>query len=164
MLPGAVSAQETTPYRKLPLVLTAGNHAVSMPFYRVLRLPYHPAFSVGTEFTYRRGEHGQLLQTLSVGGFYNRYNATGLTVQVGCQVGESSLLSAAHLILVSGVRQVTYAEGCFGAHLLREDPAQPMLQFGYGGRPPQLVDGPGLGVQIDESVLSRWTGQRAVVQ
>jgi hypothetical protein len=79
--PTDVKAQETSPYRKLPLVITAGNHAVSMPFYRVLRMPYHPALAVGTEFTYRRGNHGQLLQTLSVGGFYNRYNATGLTLQ-----------------------------------------------------------------------------------
>jgi len=80
-VPTALKAQETEPYRKLPLVITGGNHAVSMPFYRVLRLPYHPALAVGTEFTYRRGKHGQLLQTLSVGGFYNRYNATGLAVQ-----------------------------------------------------------------------------------
>lgn len=81
VFPGAVRAQEIGPYRKLPLVLTVGNHAVSIPFYRVFRLPYHPALAVGTEFTYWRGKHGQLLQTLSVGGFYNRYNATGLSAQ-----------------------------------------------------------------------------------
>jgi muconate cycloisomerase len=52
----------------------------------------------------------------------------GLKVQVGCQVGESSLLSAAHLVLVTAVRRVTYAEGCFGHLLLREDPAEPVLQ------------------------------------
>jgi muconate cycloisomerase len=60
----------------------------------------------------------------------------GLVVQIGCQVGESSLLSAAHLVLVTAVQRVSYAEGCFGHYLLREDPAEPVLQFGYGGRPP----------------------------
>jgi L-alanine-DL-glutamate epimerase-like enolase superfamily enzyme len=78
-----------------------------------------------------------------------------LTVQVGCQVGESSLLSAAHLVLLSGVRKVKYAEGCFGTRLLREDPARPCLQFGYGGCPPPVPDGPGFGVEIDLNVLER---------
>jgi L-alanine-DL-glutamate epimerase-like enolase superfamily enzyme len=87
----------------------------------------------------------------------------GLTVQVGCQVGESSLLSAAHLILVTAVQKVTYAEGCFGYHLLREDPAEPVLQFGYGGRPPAKPENAGLGVTINEAVLRRWTVQEAIV-
>jgi muconate cycloisomerase len=87
----------------------------------------------------------------------------GLALQIGCQVGESSLLSAAHRILVSAVPEARYAEGCFGLHLLREDPARPCLQFGYAGRPPVLPDGPGLGVEISLSVLERWSVQRAVV-
>jgi hypothetical protein len=86
-----------------------------------------------------------------------------LTVQVGCQVGESSLLSAAHLILVTAVQKVTYAEGCFGHHLLREDPAEPVMQFGYGGRPPAKPESAGLGVTINEAVLRRWTVQEAIV-
>jgi muconate cycloisomerase len=80
----------------------------------------------------------------------------GLTVQVGCQVGESSLLSAAHLALVQSVQQVTYAEGCFGRFLLREDPARPLLQFGHGGRPPPSPEGSGLGVRVDASALAPW--------
>jgi muconate cycloisomerase len=87
----------------------------------------------------------------------------GLAVQIGCQVGESSLLSAAHLILVTAVQKVTYAEGCFGYHLLREDPAEPVLQFGYGGRPPAKPNGAGLGVTINEAILRRWTVQEAIV-
>jgi muconate cycloisomerase len=81
----------------------------------------------------------------------------GLVLQLGCQVGESSLLSAAHLRLAQAVQPVTYAEGCFGRFLLREDPAMPLLQFGYGGRPPPVPEGPGLGVSIDEAILQRWT-------
>src|SRR5829696_3213083 len=77
----------------------------------------------------------------------------GLLLQVGCQAGESSLLSAAHLTLLSVLAPlepgVRYAEGCFGRHLLREDPAAPLVQFRYGGRPPRRPPGAGLGVQVD---------------
>jgi muconate cycloisomerase len=91
----------------------------------------------------------------------------GLTIQVGCQVGESSLLSAAHVRLVAALSQhdqeLRHLEGCFGTHLLREDPAVPTIRFGYGGRPPSVPDGFGLGVAIDEAVLDRWTVARARV-
>src|ERR671912_2473408 len=91
----------------------------------------------------------------------------GLMLQVGCQVGESSLLSAAHLSLLSALASlrpgVRYAEGCFGRHLLREDPASPLVQFGYGGRPPPRPSGAGLGVQIDRAMLVRWAVDQAVV-
>jgi muconate cycloisomerase len=87
----------------------------------------------------------------------------GFSLQLGCQVGESSLLSAAHLRLAQAVQPVTYAEGCFGLFLLREDPVVPLLQFGYGGRPPQVPEGNGLGVNIDEDILSRWTVEKAHV-
>jgi muconate cycloisomerase len=103
------------------------------------------------------------------GGLIAAYNrsrealSAGLTLQLGCQVGESSLLSAAHLRLAQAVQPVTYAEGCFGHLLLREDPAEPVLQFGYGGRPPRPPSGAGLGVSIDERTLQRWTVERVVV-
>lgn len=89
--------------------------------------------------------------------------AAGLVVQIGCQVGESSLLSSAHLALVSMVQSVTYAEGCFGHFLLKEDPVAPLLQFGRGGRPPAIPAGPGFGVTVDESALARWTTRKETV-
>ena len=91
----------------------------------------------------------------------------GLTLQVGCQVGESSLLSAAQLTLLSALAPLTpgvqFAEGCFGRHLLREDPAAPLVQFRYGGRPPRRPPGAGLGVRVDPVPLQRWTVDRARV-
>jgi muconate cycloisomerase len=83
--------------------------------------------------------------------------AAGLTVQIGCQVGENSLLSSAHLALVSMVQRVTYAEGCFGPFLLRGDPVSPLLQFARGGRPPAIPTGSGLGISVDEQARARWT-------
>jgi L-Ala-D/L-Glu epimerase len=91
----------------------------------------------------------------------------GLMLQVGCQVGESSLLSAAHLTLLSALAPlrpgVRYAEGCFGRHLLREDPVSPLVQFRYGGRPPRRPPGAGLGVQVDLAALQRHAVDQASV-
>jgi L-Ala-D/L-Glu epimerase / N-acetyl-D-glutamate racemase len=91
----------------------------------------------------------------------------GLLLQVGCQVGESSLLSAAHLTLLSALAPLTpgvrYAEGCFGRHLLREDPVSPLVQFRYGGRPPRRPPGAGLGVEVDQATLQRYTVDQARV-
>lgn len=77
----------------------------------------------------------------------------GLWVQVGCQVGESSLLSAAHLHLCGAFREVRYAEGCFGSMLLADDPAHPALRMGRGGFPPAFTPSAGLGVEMDRSRL-----------
>jgi L-Ala-D/L-Glu epimerase len=91
----------------------------------------------------------------------------GLILQVGCQVGESSLLSAAHLSLLSALAPlrpgVRYAEGCFGRHLLREDPVSPLLQFRYGGRPPRRPAGAGLGVRVDQAMLQRRAVDQALI-
>jgi L-Ala-D/L-Glu epimerase len=91
----------------------------------------------------------------------------GLMLQVGCQVGESSLLSAAHLSLLSALAPLTpgvrHAEGCFGRHLLREDPVSPLVQFGYGGRPPRRPPGAGLGIRVDQVMLERWAVDQAMI-
>ena len=84
----------------------------------------------------------------------------GLMLQVGCQVGESSLLSAAQLALMSEVSGIRYLEGCFGTHLLERDPVSPELRFGRGGRPPQRPAGPGLGVNVDAGYLEQCTTRK----
>ena len=79
----------------------------------------------------------------------------GLWVQIGCQVGESSLLSAAHLHLSAEFAKMRHAEGCFGKLLLAEDPAAPLLQMRGGGHPPFLPASPGLGVTIDPAIIAK---------
>jgi muconate cycloisomerase len=83
----------------------------------------------------------------------------GLELQVGCHVGESSLLSSAHLTLLAALasRQpgVRYAEGCFGRRLLTHDPVSPTLQVGVGGRPPTRPGGAGFGVRVDPATVAR---------
>jgi muconate cycloisomerase len=93
------------------------------------------------------------------GGLTASYNrcmealAAGLVVQIGCQVGESSLLSSAHMTLATAVPATTWAEGCFGPLLLGVDPARPTLMFRPCGLPPPFPDAPGLGVTVNEKTL-----------
>ena len=80
----------------------------------------------------------------------------GLWVQVGCQVGESSVLSAAHLHLCAEFAQMRHAEGCFGKLLMAEDPASPLLQMSLGGHPPRLPHAPGIGVTVDAEMIAKY--------
>jgi muconate cycloisomerase len=85
----------------------------------------------------------------------------GLTLQIGCQVGETSHLSAAQLALVRTLgRGVSYLEGCYGERLLDVDPARPLLQFGRGGRPPEPPAGSGFGTEIDMGIVAQHGGRR----
>lgn len=73
-------------------------------------------------------------------------------VQMGCMVGETSILSAAGRWFLQLVPDVVFAEGSFGKFLLRDDVTRKPLRFGYGGRW-RAMEGPGLGVCVDESKL-----------
>jgi muconate cycloisomerase len=85
----------------------------------------------------------------------------GLTLQIGCQVGETSLLSAAQVVLVRTVGEgISYLEGCYGERLLAVDPVRPLLQFGRRGRPPELPQGPGFGTEVDLRAIESYGGRR----
>jgi L-alanine-DL-glutamate epimerase-like enolase superfamily enzyme len=85
----------------------------------------------------------------------------GLTLQIGCQVGETSQLSAAQLVLVRTIGQgVSTLEGCFGERLLETDPVRPLLQFRRRGRPPRTPQGVGFGTEVDLRTIERHGGRR----
>lgn len=67
--------------------------------------------------------------------------------QLGCQVGESAILSAAGRHFALGVAGFKFVEGSFGWRLLQEDIAKQDLTFRRRGigRP---LSGPGLGVDV----------------
>jgi len=85
----------------------------------------------------------------------------GIRLQIGCQVGETSQLSAAQMVLVrtlgNGVERL---EGCFGERLLETDPVRPLLQFRRGGAPPPAPRGPGFGTDVDLATIQRHSGRR----
>ena len=78
----------------------------------------------------------------------------GVAVQVGSQVGETAILSAAGRHLAAGLPDVASVEGSYGTLLLTEDLSLESVRFGHGGRAP-LLEGPGLGVQVVEERLRR---------
>lgn len=96
------------------------------------------------------------------GGFINsltlaaKAKAAGLGYQLGCMVGETGILSAAGRHFACAVAGIRYLEGSFDRHLVAEPLTKEDLTFGHGGLAPAL-EGPGLGITIDETALARVT-------
>jgi muconate cycloisomerase len=80
----------------------------------------------------------------------------GLGYQLGCQIGESALLSAAGRHFACTVADLRYVEGSYDRHLIHEPLGIQDITLGWGGWAPALP-GPGLGVQIDPQALARVT-------
>ncbi len=87
----------------------------------------------------------------------------GIWVQIGAQVGETSLLSAAGRALAAHVPSIEYVEGSFGTHLLSEDITFEPVMFGYEGRG-ELLPGPGLGVAVNEGALERLAHEKITIE
>lgn len=79
----------------------------------------------------RVSKMGGLLRSLVVA---QRCRERGFTMIVGAQVGETSLLTRAALIVAQAARDIVIAqEGAFGTLLLESDAVQPTLMFGAAG-------------------------------
>ena len=100
-------------------------------------------------FNIRISKCGGLIPSLRLAALARR---EGVRLQLGCMVGETSLLSATGVRFLEVCPGIVWAEGCFGSSLLRNDVVAKPLRFGYGGRPPRLR-GRGLGVEIDPQRL-----------
>ena len=58
----------------------------------------------------------------------------GIPIIVGSQVGETSILTRAALVVMNARRDILVgAEGAFGTYLLKRDLTEPSLRFGEGG-------------------------------
>lgn len=78
----------------------------------------------------------------------------GLACQLGCQVGETAVLSAAGRHFAASVADLRYLEGSYDRHLVRAALGTRDLTFGWGGWAPALT-GPGLGIRLDPAALQR---------
>ena len=75
---------------------------------------------------------------------------------VGCQVGETSILTRAALpVMQAAGENLIAAEGAFGLHLLTSDLTVPCLMFGHAGmlRAEQVPDAPGFGLAVSKDEL-----------
>jgi muconate cycloisomerase len=101
----------------------------------------------------RLSKCGGILPSLRIIGLAQR---SGLGVQLGCHPGETSLLSAAGRHVASRIDGLSYLEGSFDRHILAANLTRHDLTFGYGGRA-RPVNGPGLGVDVDQAALDAMT-------
>jgi muconate cycloisomerase len=102
-------------------------------------------------FNLRLSKCGGFIRTLRLAQHAKRHK---LGYQLGCQIGETAILSAAGRHFASSVKDLRYVEGSYDNHLVREALATTDLTFGWGGWAPAL-DGPGLGITIDPAALQR---------
>ena len=73
----------------------------------------------------------------------------GIRCQLGCQVGETGILSAAGRHFACSVANLWFAEGSYDRFLVRDRLTEQDLTFRWGGRGVELSQ-PGLSIDVDE--------------
>jgi L-alanine-DL-glutamate epimerase-like enolase superfamily enzyme len=96
-------------------------------------------------FNIRLSKCGGFIPSVRLAQHANRH---GLGYQLGCQVGETAILSAAGRHFASSINNIRYKEGSYDRHLVWETLAMEDITFRRGGWAPALI-GCGLGVTID---------------
>src|SRR5439155_2316821 len=81
-------------------------------------------------FNLRLSKCGGFIPTLRLAQFARQH---GLGCQLGCQVGETALLSAAGRHFAGSVAGLRWLEGSYDRHLVREALGTRDLTFGWGG-------------------------------
>jgi muconate cycloisomerase len=102
-------------------------------------------------FNLRLSKNGGLIPTIQLAILARRH---GIRYQLGCMVGETSILSAAARWFLQMTPGVERAEGSFGKFLMPEDVIARPIRFGVGGRWKPMT-GFGLGIEIDRDRLRR---------
>jgi len=92
----------------------------------------------------------------------NRIRDAGLGFQIGCQLGESGILSAAGRSLSLISPDAFYHDGSYDNMLLEKNITTQDVSFGKGGWAMPL-DGTGLGVQIEHEALSRFSNSMVTI-
>jgi muconate cycloisomerase len=111
-------------------------------------------------FNIRISKCGGLLNSMKIAEFAKQ---VGMSYQLGCQVGESGVLSAAGRHFASCINGVKYLEGSYAKFLLTEDIITEDISFGYGGFARSL-DGAGLGITVDEKALNKYIKERVEIR
>lgn len=113
----------------------------------------------GDRFNLRLSKCGGFIPTLRLAEFARR---NGLGYQLGCQVGESAILSAAGRQFACSVDGILAREGSFDRHLVVDSLSSDDITFGRGGWAPMLT-GSGHSVSIDPARVEARTIQREVL-
>jgi muconate cycloisomerase len=110
-------------------------------------------------FNLRLSKCGGFIPTLRLAQLAKRH---GLGYQLGCQVGETAILSAAGRHFATSVKGLRAVEGSFDRRLVLDWLAEEDITFGAGGWAPMLT-GCGLGVGIEPERVDAMTVRREVL-
>jgi muconate cycloisomerase len=110
-------------------------------------------------FNLRLSKCGGFIPSLRLAHFAK---ANGLGYQLGCQVGESAILSAAGRQFATSVKDLRYLEGSFDRHLVQYPLGTEDITFGWGGWAPAIVR-TGLGIGVQEDFVERLAIRKEVL-
>lgn len=113
----------------------------------------------GDLFNLRLSKCGGFLRTLRLARFAQQH---GLGLQLGCQVGETGILSAANRHFATSVKGLQALEGCYDRWLVKEPLTNENITFGRGGYANALTK-PGLGITLNAEALRRVTQEKVVL-
>jgi L-Ala-D/L-Glu epimerase len=97
-------------------------------------------------FNIRLSKCGGIARSLAIAALARTH---GIGYQLGCQVGETGILSAAGRHFACNVPDIRYLEGSFDRFLVRDALTEQDLTFRYGGKGMRL-NGPGSGIDVNE--------------
>lgn len=102
-------------------------------------------------FNLRLSKCGGFIPALRLAQFAAKH---GLGYQLGCQVGETAILSAAGRHFATSVKDLRAVEGSFDRHLVQYPLGDEDITFGWGGWAPAIVR-TGLGIGVQEDFVDR---------
>jgi len=104
-------------------------------------------------FSIKLSKCGGLLKCLEL---LDIVRTNGVFCQISCHIGETAILTSAGRHLYALSNKCTHLEGSVSKYLLKEDIIKKDISFGLKGHAP-LLTGPGLGIEVDESILKKWS-------
>lgn len=110
-------------------------------------------------FNLRLSKCGGFIPSLKLAALAKRHN---LGYQLGCQVGETAILSAAGRHFATSVADLRYLEGSYDRRLVHDWLTTEDITFGRGGWAPMLT-GCGLGVTVEPARVDAMTVRREVL-
>lgn len=103
-------------------------------------------------FNVRVSKCGGLINSAKI---YRKAIDAGIECQLGAQVGETAILSAAGRQLATRCSSIKWCEGSYGRILLKKDIARPDMTIGYGGCA-RALKCTGLGVEPVAKLINRY--------
>jgi L-Ala-D/L-Glu epimerase len=110
-------------------------------------------------FNIRISKCGGFIPSLRLAEFAKRH---GLGYQLGCQVGETAILSGAGRMFACGVKDIRYLEGSYDRHLITKNVILDDITFRRGGKAPMLT-GSGTGIAVNPVLLDAMTVKKEMM-